>query len=104
MKKLFGLALLGLAVLGIGSLTSCNEPDKEYKMNILNIVVDNTGNHLAYCEPAKLLNLNHYVDIPELEDYSGYTTFIAKQGNEKSYFLVDNKKVNDGKYKFMKWE
>jgi len=104
MKKLFGLALLGLAVLGIGSLTSCNEPDREYKMNIIEIVVDDSGNHLAYCEPAKLIKLNHYVDIPELDDYTDYTTFIAKQGTEKSYFIVNNKKVNDGKYKFLKWE
>jgi len=103
MKKL----ILFTAIAGImtAGLTGCTKDiDKEYVMNIIEIVEADDGNHLAYCEPAKVFNLKHYVDIPELESYEGIETFIAKQGKEKEYFLVNTKKVNDGKYKFERWE
>jgi len=102
MKKI----LVALTALGcLAGLTGCNKPDKEYKMNIIEIVQADDGNILAYCEPAKLMKLKHYVDIPDdLESYENVESFIAVQGKEKSYFLINDKKVNDGKYKFLKWE
>ena len=99
MKKTLIFGAVALSLLG---LTACT-PDKEYKMNIIEIVEDNTGNHLAYCEPAKTFKLKHYVDVPELEDYSQYTTFIAMQAREKTSYLVNDKKVNNGKYEFFRW-